>query len=458
MIDIAEIEVRGGDGGDGCLAFRREKHVPRGGPNGGDGGKGGSVIFEATESVSTLIDLRYSQHYDAGRGGNGEGNQRHGADGQDTRVLVPVGTTIDDVETGERLADLSEPGSQAVVARGGIGGRGNARFKTSTYRTPRVRELGEPGEARRLRLEVHLIADVGLVGFPNVGKSTLLAHVSEAKPKIADYPFTTLSPNLGVVRLGLGENMVVADLPGLIEGAHEGAGLGYDFLRHVERTRLLLHVLDGAAVEGRDPLRDLVVINRELCAHSEALAHTPQIIVLNKADLPSAQENLPRLLDALSGRPVHVVSGVTGEGLDALMRQAYARLRQMRAVDAATSDDAEEPVLFREERRRGVRVSRSEGIYCVDSDAARRAVVMTEMGNDEAVWLLHRRLTRMGVIKALKRAGAREGDTIQIGDTQLVFSAGDHPLTFADYLASRRQTPRRQGRNDDADSGNAGAE
>jgi GTP-binding protein len=303
-----------------------------------------------------------------------------------------------------------------------------------------------------------MIADVGLVGFPNAGKSTLLSHVSDAKPKIGEYPFTTLSPNLGVVRLGPSQNMVLADLPGLIEGAHEGAGLGHDFLRHVERTRLLLHLLDAAAVDGRDPLEDFRILNRELRLHSPQLARTPQLIVLNKLDLPDAQANLPRLTEALKGKPVFKVSGVTGEGLSELMAQTYAYLQDIRRRDAATVEDDDEPEAKQyRPKRPGLRIYRQEGALHVESNAVRRLVVMTDLENPEALWMLHRRLTRMGLIRALERAGAQEGDTIHIGDIPLVFSAGDHPFTFAEYLAEKRQAPRRQSRDEHLDERDADA-
>lgn len=443
MIDRAEVIVKGGDGGNGCISFRREKYVSRGGPDGGDGGRGGNVLFYASESVATLIDLQYSQHYVAPRGGHGEGKGCRGADGEDVRIPVPVGTTIYDAETGELLFDLSVPGAEALVARGGTGGRGNRHFKSNAYRAPRIAERGEPGEERRLRLEVRLIADAALVGFPNVGKSTLLSRVSDAKPKIGDYPFTTLSPNLGVVRLGPGENMVLADMPGLIEGAHRGAGLGNVFLRHVERARLLLHVLDAAGVDGRDPLDDFHVINRELRLHSERLARLPQIIVLNKSDLPQGQAHRARLLNALTDKPVFIVSGLTGEGLPELMRQTYAYLAK---IPRFPLDAGFQAARFTVSSQRDLRIFRRDGAFVVEGDAVRRAVVMTDFENEEAVWFLQRRLARMGVLRGLQRAGASEGDTVHIGDVQLVFHSGDALLSFADYLASRRPTARRQGR------------
>ena len=444
MIDRATIDVKGGDGGNGCISFRREKYVPKGGPDGGNGGRGGDVVLVASESVATLIDQRYSQHYAGERGRHGLGKGCDGADGADVRVLVPVGTTVKDAETGELLADLVEPGMEVVVARGGMGGRGNAAFKSSTYRAPRVAERGEPGETRRLLLEVRLIADVGLVGFPNAGKSTLLSRVSEAKPKIADYPFTTLQPILGVVRLGPERNFVLADMPGLIEGAHEGAGLGHDFLRHIERARLLLHVVDLAAVDGRDPLADFHAINRELRLHNEALAARPQLIVLNKIDLPSAQRRLDEVRSALAGKPIFTISAVTGEGVHQLMETCAEILETLRAREAEKRRDGPEPKRVAYRARRGIHVTREGDAFRIDSEAVRRVVQMTDFENDEAIWLLHRRLARMGVLKALQRANAKDGDLIRIGELELVYSGEDHPATFAEFLARRRPTHRRQ--------------
>jgi GTP-binding protein len=456
MMDRVEIVVRGGDGGNGCIAFRREKHAPRGGPVGGDGGRGGAVRLVANPAVTTLIDQHFSQRYEASRGGHGQGKGRHGAHGPDVLVSVPVGTAVFDADTGEPIADLTRDGQEWLAARGGIGGRGNARFKSSTYRAPRVAERGEPGEERRLRLEVRLIADVGLIGLPNTGKSTLLAHVSAARPKIGDYPFTTLEPHLGVVRIGPEQHFVLADLPGLVEGAHAGVGLGHDFLRHVERTRLLLHVLDAGAEE-RDPLHDFHAINRELRLHGAAVAHLPQVVVLNKMDLSLARQRLAALREGLRGVPVWPVSAATGERLEALMRDTYARLAAARAREAARALTATspDPVGFRPRPR--VRVRCDGDVFRVDGDTVRRAVAMTDMTNPEAVWLLHRRLASLGVLRSLRRAGAQEGDVVFVGDTELVFSDAPHAGTFADFVAGQRQTPRREGRDQHADGGHARA-
>lgn len=458
MIDHAEILVKAGDGGNGCISFRREKYVPKGGPDGGNGGKGGDVTLVASSSVTTLVDQQYTKHYDAYRGAHGMGKTAHGYDGLGARVTVPVGTTVFDADTDDTIADMTTEGDEVVVAHGGLGGRGNATFKSSGYQAPRVAEKGEPGEEHRLRLEVRLIADVGLIGYPNAGKSTLLSHVSEAKPKIASYPFTTLEPNLGVVRIEREQNFVMADMPGLIEGAHEGVGLGHDFLRHVERTRLLLHLVDTASVDGRDPLDDLKKINRELMLHSDKLADLPQIIVLNKADLPDARVQLPELREALGKHPTYVISAATGEGVDELMRATYTTLAQILAVEAAAGPPVE-PARAEYVPRRGFAIDRAPegGGYIVEGDAVRRAVVMTDFGNEEAVWLLQRRLNRMGLWRALKRAKVKNGDTVEIGDREFEFSGERHATTFAQFLAAKRETSRREGGDEHPDEGDAEA-
>jgi GTP-binding protein len=331
FIDEIDIFVKGGDGGAGCVSFRREKYVPRGGPDGGDGGDGGSVWLEADPALTTLLDYHYTRHYHAERGTHGEGSNRHGASGSDLVLRVPLGTVVADRDTGERLGDLTAPGQRVLAVRGPRGGRGNARFASSINRAPRRADLGRSGPERWLHLELKLLADVGVLGLPNAGKSTLVSRLSAAKPKIADYPFTTLEPTLGIVRVDAERTFVIADLPGLIPGAALGRGLGHQFLRHTERTRLLLHVLDLDPQTGRDPLDDLAAINRELAAYSPELAARPQIVVANKSDLPEAA---PRCLKVeqhcvANDVPVFVISAVTGAGLAMLVHavaDALARL------------------------------------------------------------------------------------------------------------------------------------
>jgi len=328
FVDEVEIHVRAGDGGRGCVSFRREKYVPRGGPNGGDGGRGGSVILEADEGLGTLLDFRYKRHYTARRGGHGEGSDRHGANGGDLVLRVPVGTTVRQPSAGVLLGDLTADGEQLEVARGGRGGRGNARFATSTNRAPRRADPGETGEERTLQLELRLLADVGVVGFPNAGKSTLVARLSAARPKIADYPFTTLVPTLGLVRLDEGRSFVIADVPGLIPGAAEGKGLGLRFLRHLERTRLLVHLLDLDPATGRDPLEDWRTIQAELRAYSPELAARPQFVAANKIDLEGAAPQLKRVV-AMGRRrrlPVFPLAARAGQGLAELRAAIGAAL------------------------------------------------------------------------------------------------------------------------------------
>lgn len=347
FVDEVRIEVHAGRGGNGCVSFRREKYVPRGGPDGGDGGKGGDVVFEATERKQTLLDFRFKRSYRAQRGRHGQGKDRHGRSGEDLILMVPVGTLVKDALTGEVLADLNRPGMRWTAAQGGQGGRGNARFVSSTRQAPRIAEEGKEGEFRELVLELKLLADVGLVGFPNAGKSTLIAAVSAARPKIADYPFTTLVPNLGVVAFRDAPPFIMADIPGLIEGAHQGAGLGLRFLRHIERTRVLVHVVDAAAVPRQDPLAPYRVIERELERYSEKLAHKPRLVALNKMDLlddPKDRERLLRHYQSL-GHPAVAISALTRQGLDDLLRAIVQVLEQTRKDLEKDIPDSQETLL-----------------------------------------------------------------------------------------------------------------
>jgi len=330
FVDEVKIFVRSGDGGAGCVSFRREKFVPFGGPNGGDGGRGGDVIIEADRGLSTLLDMKQRPHQKAERGRHGMGKDRHGASGDDLVIHLPVGTLVKDAETGDVLADLDQHGQRMVILKGGRGGQGNARFMTSTNRTPRFAQPGEPGEERWLRLELKLLADVGLLGMPSVGKSSLIAKVSAARPKIADYPFTTLVPNLGVVLYKDYRSFVIADIPGLIEGAHEGAGLGHRFLRHVERTRLLVHLLDPCRPPASDSLADYDAINRELALFDPELAGKPQIVVVNKIDRTDVKDLLPQIRQTFTERGVHVfpISAATGEGIPELLDEIAKYLWQ----------------------------------------------------------------------------------------------------------------------------------
>src|SRR5262245_44573236 len=333
FIDEVQIRVQGGDGGRGCVSFRREKYVPRGGPNGGDGGHGGDVVLAVDPGLGTLLDLSYPQQLRAGRGEHGRGKDQYGARGADLVVRVPAGTLVHDEESDELLADLRQPGDRAVVARGGRGGQGNMHYATSTNRAPRKAQPGLPGERRDLRLELRVLADAGLLGFPNVGKSTLIRAVSAARPRVADYPFTTLVPHLGVVRVDDERSFVLADVPGLIPGAHEGHGLGARFLRHLSRTAVLVHLIDASGLTGRDPLDDFDAINRELALASPDLAAKPQIVVVTKLDLAETRDALPAVRRRFAERGIvlHAVSGVTGEGTSELMARIAAAVAAARA-------------------------------------------------------------------------------------------------------------------------------
>ncbi len=332
FIDEVSIVVKAGDGGRGCVSFRREKYVPRGGPDGGDGGDGGDVIIRAESRITSLIDLRYRRRYTAQRGQHGMGSDRHGKNGRSVTIRVPVGTVVKDEETGEVLADLTRDGQEFVCARGGRGGKGNARFATPTNQAPRYAQPGEEGEERHLRLELKLLADVGIIGFPNAGKSTLIAHISAARPKIADYPFTTLVPNLGVVRYGDFGGFVVADIPGLVEGAHRGKGLGTRFLKHIERTSVFIHLLDLSPATGRDPLEDYRIVNEELRLFNPELAQRPQVVALNKVDITGARERAVELLKFFNAKGIKVqaISAVTGEGLKELVDYVGSMVERLR--------------------------------------------------------------------------------------------------------------------------------
>ena len=422
-MDTARIQVKAGNGGNGCISFRREKYVPRGGPDGGDGGNGGNVAFVATLGMSTLIDLHHNPRQVAGNGGHGTGKQHDGADGADRIIKVPAGTIVRDYETQDILADLTVPDQTVIVARGGIGGKGNSRFKSSTFQAPRVAEKGEPGPEREISLEVKLIADVGLVGYPNAGKSTLLARTSAATPKIASYPFTTLIPNLGVVRIDREQNFVLADIPGLIEGAHKGAGLGHQFLRHIERTRMLIHVIDLSATDGRDPIEDYEQLNLELGHYNPMLTDLPQLIALNKTDVPEAEANIARVQAYFDKRKVFPISAITGDGVDELMQQAY---RSLQYLETKARKETETTITFEDvlppEPRERFELNKTQKGFVVSGDEPRRAVVMTDMENEQALMLLFRKLKKMGVINALTRAGVKEGDTILIDEFEFTYS------------------------------------
>jgi len=326
FIDEVIITVQSGDGGRGCVSFRREKFVPRGGPDGGDGGKGGDVLLRTTLRKRTLYQFQYQKHFKAKNGAHGQGKQKTGQNGQSLVIEIPPGTLVTDLDTGQVVKDLVKPGETLLLARGGRGGQGNTRFKTSTNRTPRFAQPGEPGETKRLKLELKLLADVGIIGLPNAGKSTLIRAISSARPKIGDYPFTTLTPSLGVVQTQWGEPFVVADIPGLIKGAHKGTGLGIKFLRHIERTRILVHLIDVSSIDLNDPLHDYNAVNTELSMYNRKLAEKPQIIVLNKIDLPGIQNAAGAFQSAITDKEVTLISALTGKGVDNLKSKIVALL------------------------------------------------------------------------------------------------------------------------------------
>lgn len=416
--DQAKIYVKGGDGGAGAVAFRREKYVPEGGPSGGDGGRGGDVVFMADEGLRTLVDFRYKRHYKADRGEHGQGKNMHGKGSEDLVVRIPTGTLVKDQDSGEVLADLTEHGQKVIVAKGGRGGRGNARFMSNTNKAPTLAENGEPGEERYLTLELKLLADVGLVGFPNVGKSTMISRVSAAKPKIADYHFTTLVPNLGVVELEDGDSFVMADIPGLIEGAHTGAGLGHEFLRHTERTRLILHVLDIAGSENRDPLEDYQIIQEELRQYSPELAKRPMIIAANKMDIPGAEENLKRLQESL-GEEIEIfpVSAATGEGLKDLVYRIAQLLPDIPAPEIFVREEEQHKVTHAEEKER-FELTQEDGIFVISGKEIEKHVKMTLFESEEGVYRFQNILKAMGVDDALREAGIKEGDKVQIAGVE----------------------------------------
>lgn len=423
FFDQAQIMVQAGDGGDGAATFRREKYVPRGGPDGGDGGRGGSVYLLADIHLNTLLPFKERSRFKAERGGNGGTARKHGRDGRDVIVRVPPGTIVRSEIDGESYEiDLEAPGMRLLAAAGGKGGLGNVHFATSTHQVPRIAELGQPGEALTLDLELKLLADVGLIGFPNAGKSTLLSVVSAARPKIAPYPFTTLQPNLGVV--GVGDfSFVVADIPGLIEGAHRGVGLGFDFLRHVERTRLLIHLVDAAGVDGRDPVEDFHTINQELRLYQPELADRPQVVALNKADLPEAQANLDRLFAALDRSVVAIfsISAATHAGVDALMQHVATRLIALPAPPRTPRvETLVWPLPSVDDRFFSVE---PEGMgWRVRGRKIERLISMTNFAQPEALHRIQRVLDASGISNALRSAGVQAGESVFIEKAELIWS------------------------------------
>lgn len=423
--DRTKIYVKAGDGGAGAVSFRREKYVPLGGPNGGDGGRGGNIILMADEGLRTLVDFRYRRHYKADRGEHGQGKDRHGKGAEDLILRIPVGTIVKDDATGEILVDLIKHGQKVIIAKGGRGGRGNARFISNTNKAPTVAEKGEPGEERWLLLELKLLADVGLVGFPNVGKSTLISKVSAARPKIADYHFTTLIPNLGVVSIE-DESFVMADIPGIIEGAHTGAGLGHEFLRHIERTRLLLHVLDISGSEGRDPIEDFQTINKELKQYSQTLAERPMIVVPNKMDVNGAEENLIRLKEFLQDRyEIFPISAVTGEGISKVLHRIIQVLPDIPTIEFSANPDEHRYVQAQNDERFIIE-RQPDGTFLIKGKEIEKHAAMAYLETEDGLMRFQNILKVMGVDDALRDKGIQEGDKVILGNLELEWSEGGH--------------------------------
>ena len=432
FLDTAKISVKAGRGGDGMVAFRREKYVPDGGPWGGDGGRGGNVIFVVDEGLRTLMDFRYNRKFKAQSGEKGMTKGMHGKGAKDLYVRVPQGTTIRDAETGKVITDLVEHGQEFVIAHGGRGGRGNIRFATPRNPAPEIAENGEPGEERELQLELKILADVGLVGFPSVGKSTLLSVVSAAKPKIGAYHFTTIVPNLGMVRTKSGESFAMADLPGLIEGASQGVGLGTQFLRHIERTRVILHVIDMSASEGRDPYEDYVAINNELETYNLRLMERPQIIVANKMDMPDAEENLALFKEKLAANydefeeqpMIFPISGIAQKGLDALLDATADLLAKTDEFLLYTEDDMQDDEAYYgfNPDEKPFEISRDDdAAWVLSGEKLEKLFVMTNMERDESIMKFARQLRGMGVDEALRERGAKDGDIVRLGNFEFEF-------------------------------------
>ncbi|WHA10408.1 GTPase ObgE [Enterococcus montenegrensis] len=432
FLDQVTIDVKAGKGGDGMVAFRREKYVPDGGPAGGDGGHGGDVILVVNEGLRTLMDFRFNRHFKATPGDNGMSKGMHGRGAEDTYVKVPPGTTVRDAETGALLGDLVTEGQTLVVARGGRGGRGNTRFASPRNPAPELAENGEPGQERKIELELKVLADVGLVGFPSVGKSTLLSVISSARPKIGAYHFTTLVPNLGMVTTTDGRSFAVADLPGLIEGASQGVGLGTQFLRHIERTRVILHVIDMSGMEGRDPYEDYLAINKELESHNLRLLERPQIIVANKMDMPESEENLKAFKEKLQAQktdefaadiPIFPISAVSKKGLQALLN-ATADLLETTPEFPLYDEEIEEDVVhygYQSDEPEFEITREPDATWVLSGDKIEKLFQMTNFAHDETVMRFARQLRGLGVDEALRARGAKDGDIVRIGNFEFEF-------------------------------------
>ena len=416
FIDEVKMKLVAGKGGDGCTSFRREKYVPMGGPDGGSGGKGGDIVFLVDDSLTTLIDLKFHKIMKADKGENGKGKNMRGKNAPDVIIKVPAGTTIYDEDTGLVLADLTKNGESVVVAHGGRGGRGNTAFATHEKPAPSFSELGEPGEIRYIKCELKVIADVGLVGMPSVGKSTLLASVSSANPKIAAYHFTTLSPNLGVVTLKDRRTFILADLPGMIEGASEGVGLGTKFLKHASRTRILAHVIDMAGTEGRDPIKDYEIIRKEIVSYSDALAKKKEIVVANKMDMPEFEENLKKFKERYPDKEIFPISAMNHEGLEPLLTHLRDVLDKIGEEKLYQDEEYESTIVYKFQNEKPYTITKEDGIWVLKGEEIEKLFKMTRFTEDEAVTRFARKLKGMGIDDELERLGAKPGDEVQILD------------------------------------------
>ena len=412
--DYVKIVIKSGNGGDGAITFRREKYVAAGGPDGGDGGRGGNIYFRVDPNANTLIDFRYTKKFKAQNGENGSGSNKYGKAGEDLYIDVPIGTIIKDAKTGKVVADLSKQGQIELVLKGGRGGRGNSHFATATRQVPRFAQAGEEGEEKEVILELKLLADVGLLGFPNVGKSTFLSRVTDARPKIANYHFTTIEPNLGVVKTKTGDSYVIADIPGIIEGASEGIGLGIQFLRHVERTRLLLHVIDVSGIEGRNPVEDYYTINEELKKYSEKLSKKKQIIVANKVDIMQDDTGFKELekIAQKENLEIYKISGVTGEGVSELLDRVSSILKTLPKEEIV--EEAEKKVYTLEEDENEFTVRKEGEIFVVEGKAVNRLMGRINIDDNESMYYFQKKLKELGIEEELKKQGIREGDYVKM--------------------------------------------
>lgn len=421
FVDEVTIDLIAGDGGNGCMAFRREKYVEMGGPFGGNGGKGSNIVFAVDEGLNTLLDLRYQKLIRGNKGANGEGKGKHGANAEDVIVRVPLGTVITDAETGLVIADLVKKDDSVIAAYGGRGGRGNIAFATRSNPAPSFAENGEPGEVRRVKIELKLLADVGLVGMPSVGKSTIISKISASKAKIAAYHFTTLSPNLGVVKTKDNRSFVVADMPGLIEGASLGGGLGDKFLRHIERTRVLAHVIDMSAWEGRDPYSDYTIINKELESFNKKMMLKPQVIVANKMDVPGAKENLEEFKKKVKDVEIFEVSAMNNEGMDNLLIHLADMLDNIEKLPLYEDEEIESHVLYKFEREQPFTITHEGNEWVIRGKEVEKLLKMTRFTSDEAANRFANKLRKMGIDDKLRELGAQEGDTIRILDFEFEY-------------------------------------